>query len=93
MRVECLGEPLLGRNFRIRTSQHLGDVGLGLVILNHAAGPAEIVADKMGDELDERLPVVEDFRFERDVATPALSPKRQDYGSRPSPGRLVDRLR
>ena len=56
---------MLRREFRIRASQHLGDVGLGLVILDHAAGAAQIVADEMGDELDEGLPVVEDFRFER----------------------------
>ena len=56
---------MLCGEFRIGAGQHLGDVGLGLVILDHAAGAAEIVADEMGDELDEGLPVVKDFRFER----------------------------
>ena len=38
---------------------------MGLIIFNDAAGVAEIVADKMRDQLHKGLAIVQDFAFQR----------------------------
>ena len=43
---------------------HFHDFGLSLIILDDAAGAAEIVAHEVRDQLHEGLPIVQDFRLE-----------------------------
>ena len=49
VRVKCRGEPLLSALLRIRTRQHFRYFRQRLVVFDNAAGPDQIVADKMAD--------------------------------------------
>ena len=59
MRIKSLGQPVLGGSSGVGTGQHFHHVGLGLVVLDDASGPAEIVAHQMRDEIETELPNTE----------------------------------
>ena len=77
MRVKRRPEPLL-RGLRIRRIDDAGDVGERLIILNDPFGAAKIVADHPADQLDERLPVPQDPRFEHFRQKRVAKPDRQN---------------
>src|ERR1700732_3176208 len=64
MCVKRCPPPLLRRGLRICRIQDPRDLGQGLIIIDDAAGPAKIVADQAGDELDESLPVPQNAGLE-----------------------------
>ena len=65
---------------RVRSYQHLRDVGLGLIIFDDASGVAEIIGHQVRDQLHEGLAVVQDFRFKRGIEDRVGNDQHQDRG-------------